>query len=700
MPFLLSVQRGLALALPLIMIGALALLLLNFPLPALQRTMDAALGESWRAACESLISGSVGIASLAVVCTFSGVMTAIHNQRHADQFVGPTMASVVVLSCFFVVTAPSVTSSWQTVFSIDRGLFVALCVAAAASKLYLALARLGPLQLPLAATGSDSVVREVLTIMPAGMATIIVFGVIRMLLVSWGITDLHGAARHILAAPFSGARDSLGFGAAFSGLCQLLWFFGVHGPNLLFSVEENILVPAGIANAAAIFTGNAPPYIFTKAFFDAFTRMGGSGCTLCLILAILWRSRDGGSRKLCLFALLPALCNVNEPLLFGIPMVLNPLYFMPFLLTPIVQTAAAYSATVLGLVPHTGAGATWTTPALLSGYAATGSMAGAVMQMVNLLLGAAMYAPFVRLSDRLGERQGRRLLRSLLDAACSSVLGPGGRKCLDRPGGEGRIAKLLANDLLKALAEDKQLFLEYQPQIDAVNGRVHGVEALLRWRHPVYGMIAPPIAVALAEDMQCINQLGLFVLTEACAQRAAWRGAVPETLTMSVNVVPQQILDPLFTQKVMDALEDAELPSELLEIEITESTVLEPDEKAMATLRRLREAGVRVAIDDFGMGHTSLRYLREFPVDTVKIDRSLTLGGPGGVNDHIVRSIVGLTRTLGISTVVEGVETLGQIEHFRTLGCGTFQGYFFSRPVDGEKCLKFILQWDCKEEVA
>jgi lactose/cellobiose-specific phosphotransferase system IIC component len=689
-PFFLSVQRGLALALPLIMIGALALLVKDFPLPALQDFLDGIFGTTWRLFCENLIAGSFGIASLAVLCAFSGVMTALENQRNTYQVVSPTMAMVIVLSCFFVVSAPGETASWRPFLSLDRGMMAALVVGATATTLYLRLCRLSFLRLPFGAVGHDPVVRDVLTVMPAGVLTILAFALIRLLFVAVGAVDLHEQLRHLLAIPFVGAGDSLGAGLAYSGLSQLFWFFGVHGPNLLFSVEEHILVPAGAANALAHTFGGVTPHIFTKAFFDAFTRMGGSGCTLCLILAVLLRSQDKGNRKLCLFALLPALCNVNEPLLFGIPLVLNPVYMIPFLLTPLLQTLLAFIATAFDFLPRTVGSPAWTSPALLSGFVATGSLAGPVMQVVNLMLGTLVYLPFVQLSDQLRSQQGKRMLDALAKVVESRTVGSHGRQCLDRPGEEGRIAKILAHDLERALQLDDQLFLVYQPQMNAIHNQVHGVEALLRWRHPVFGFIPPPVIIALAEDTAQISRLGHFILTEACSQRAAWKSLVADDLVMSVNVTPRQILDPYFDRRVADVLKEAGLLPTLLEVEITESTILEPDAPTLAMLRQLRQTGVRVSIDDFGMGHTSLRYLREFPVDTVKLDRSLTYASQRGINDHIVHSIVELSHTLGFMTVVEGVEEPEQLTHFLHLGCSTFQGYLFSRPVSGEDCLRYI----------
>jgi len=691
-PVFLAVQRGLVVSLPLIMVGAVALLLRDFPVPAVQRLFDAWFGPVWRAVCADCIAGSFGVASLAILCATSSSLAILHDQRHADRYVSPVMAAAVALSCFFVLAAPQTTGTWRSLFSLDRGLLLAVGVAVLGTGLLLQCTRIAWLRLPVRTVGADPLVCDVLTAMPAGMVTILCFGLARGLLVAAGITDLHAALRHVALLPCAVTGDSLGFGLLYTGLSQVLWFFGLHGPNILFCLEENVLAPAGLANAAAIAAGAPPSHVFTKAFFDVFTRMGGSGCTLCLIAAIVLTSRNRGYRKLCLFALLPALCNVNEPLLFGIPLVLNPIFFLPFLAAPLVQTLAAYAATLVGLVPYTVNNGAWTNPVFISGFATTGSLAGAVMQGVNLALGLAVYLPFVRLADQLRERQGKRVLGALSRAASSCATGPRGWKCLGRPGGEGAVAKALAGDLSQALAREA-LFLEYQPQVDVAARRVFGAEALLRWRHPVYGLIPPQLAVALAEDLGCIDRLGLFVLRRACARRAAWKGLVPPSLSMSVNVSPRQFADPDFGARVLETLAASGLEATQLVVEITEGSVLEPEARTVAALHWLRERGVRVAIDDFGMGHTSLRYLRDFPVDVIKIDRSLTLADSDGVRDHIVRSVVELGRSLGIRTVVEGVERPEQLKRFLGLGCGTFQGYLFSRPLSGPDCLAFLRSW-------
>lgn len=690
--FLLAVQRSLALTLPLILTGALVLMFKDFPLPLLQQWLDATLGTDWRVVCENIIAGTFRIASLAVLCAFGGVRTALHNQRHTDQLVSPTMGVVIVLACFFIFAGSEATN-----FSLDRGLLAALCIAAVACKMYLCLARVKGLRLPLGMAGNDPVIRDVMTVLPAGILTILFFAVGRFFLMKFSGSDVQSLFGNFVALPFVGASENdLAVGLTYSSLSQLFWFFGAHGPNLLFSVEENLLIPAGLANAAAVAAGENPTFIFTKPFFDAFTRMGGSGCTVCLIVAIFLKSKDGGTRKLGYFVLLPALCNVNEPLLFGLPLVLNPIYLLPFVLTPVLQTLTAYIATAQGWIPHTVGQSAWTMPALLSGYLATDSLAGALMQLFNLGCGTIIYLPFVMLADRISQRRGKGAVQALLQAAESHNPGPTGRRCIDRPGDEGRMAKALAHDMRSALERNNQFFLVYQPQINAIENRIHGVEALLRWSHPAYGMIPPSIIIALAEDIECIDRLGLSILEEACRRRVAWQGTVDDDLVMSVNIAPQQLLHRQFSENVFEILRKTGLAPHLLELEITEATTLEPAVFTVSQLHKLREKGIRVAIDDFGMGHTSLRYLREFPVDTVKIDRSLTITCREGANELIVQSIVELTRSLNIMTVVEGVDDQGQLDHFLHLGCSIFQGYLFSKPLAAEDCQQFFKAYEAR----
>ena len=423
-----------------------------------------------------------------------------------------------------------------------------------------------------------------------------------------------------------------------------------------------------------------------------FVHIGGSGSTLALILAILIKSKVINNRRLALIAALPALFNVNEVLLFGLPLVLNPIFAIPFLLAPLLQTAIAYGATFLHLAPMTVHDIHWTSPLIFGGFAATGSWAGAVLQVVCLAVGTLVYLPFVELANIIHARRFQRSMKVLMDAAEGAAGREPGKRCIDLPGQEGVLAKALAADLANALDRDDQIFLVYQPQVDAESGRAVGAEVLLRWKHPVHGLIPPHVAVALAEDTSLIARLGLRVLSEACIQHAVLLGKGVSDAVLSVNMSAAQFEEDDLVAQITAVLEQTGLSPHMLKLEITESIALKPDARSVSMLRDLRAMGVRVAIDDFGMGHTSLRYLREFPVDTVKIDRSFTQESADGINDHIISSNVQLCEALEIQIIVEGVETEAQLERFRAHRCSLFQGYFFSRPLSGEAYIDYFLE--------
>lgn len=690
-PYFIAIRRGLALSLPLIMVGALALLLRNPPTAGMRQVLMEAFGARLDAFCDSVLAGTVGIGSLVALFGFADVLAQLYNQRGGHRVVNPTVAAVVVVSCFFTLIAPDADASLMASLSLGQGLFGALLVASLGGSLFLKLCGIRRLRIPSHHLSNDLLVGDVLSVMPAGMLTILTFALLKAGMAWAGWPQLTAALGALLATPYSEVANSLLFGLGYETVAQVLWLFGIHGPNALYAVHQHILEPATQANAAAVASGGQPQFIFTYHFFAVFARMGGSGGTLSLILALLMSRRTLRGRKMALVVMLPALFNVNEPLLFGLPLVLNPVYAIPFLLTPLVQILIAYAATIADLMPKTGYPVAWTTPALFSGYAATGSVWGAVVQLIGLAVGAAIYLPFVRMADVLSARRSQDVLASLLRIVESPEVSLKCRRCLDLPGDEGRMAVALASDLEAAIKKEGQIFLEFQPQVDCTTGRVFGAEALLRWQHPVLGRVAPPIVVALADDIGQIDQLGLRILSLACRQRAAWRDILPDDFVVAVNLSPRQLLNCRLYRNVLDILQREGLSATQLELEITESTMLLPDINAIGNLKQLREAGVKVALDDFGMGHTSLHYLRELPLDTVKIDRSLADVSAGSVNEHIVRSIASLSRTLNLSTVVEGVETEQQLKRLSALGCDRFQGYFFSRPLAPSVCQQFVL---------
>ncbi len=244
---------------------------------------------------------------------------------------------------------------------------------------------------------------------------------------------------------------------------------------------------------------------------------------------------------------------------------------------------------------------------------------------------------------------------------------------------------------LRAAIEREELALYYQPQVNIDTGRVVGVEALVRWPHPDRGLVAPLEFIPIAEDTGLILHLGKWVLRTACAQSKGWQEAGLPPLRMAVNLSARQFRQSDLPEMIAEILEETGLDPQLLELEITEGTAMRDVEFTTATLSRLKGMGVHVSIDDFGTGYSSLGYLRQFPVDELKIDRSFIDDLPSDPDDSaIVATIIGLARTLNLRVVAEGVETEEQLAFLKGQQCEEMQGYLFSRPVPAEELEKIL----------
>jgi diguanylate cyclase (GGDEF)-like protein/PAS domain S-box-containing protein len=244
----------------------------------------------------------------------------------------------------------------------------------------------------------------------------------------------------------------------------------------------------------------------------------------------------------------------------------------------------------------------------------------------------------------------------------------------------------LENDLRRALQKG-ELSVHYQPIIELKAGCTVAHEALLRWQHPDRGLVLPSEFVQLAEDTGLILGIGEWVLREAC-RWATFIGA-ERGLTVSVNLSARQFHDPKLAKLVAQALEESGLPPRLLELEITESTLMQHTEVTLATLGKLKRLGISLSVDDFGTGYSSLAYLKRFPVDKLKIDRSFVADLPGDKDAQaIIAAIVGLARALGLQVVAEGVETESQMEFLQRCGCDFIQGFLAGRPLDADTAAK------------
>ncbi|GAA4425553.1 putative bifunctional diguanylate cyclase/phosphodiesterase [Acidovorax lacteus] len=290
---------------------------------------------------------------------------------------------------------------------------------------------------------------------------------------------------------------------------------------------------------------------------------------------------------------------------------------------------------------------------------------------------------------------GDALLRCA-DAALHHArrIGPGMVQCYD-PAMDSRALEILQRErLLREAIATGAFVLHFQPQTDLRTGELCGLEALVRWRHPHRGIVGPQEFIGFCEARGLISPIGRWVLREACRQMKAWLDAGWPQVPVAVNLSALEFRQRDMVAEVAEVLQSTGLPPSCLEIELTESVLMHPEDGAQDTLNALKALGVRIAIDDFGTGYSSLAYLKRYPLDQIKIDRSFVMDTPDNADDvAIVTAIVQMARSLQLQTVAEGVETQAQVELLRALGCDICQGHVVAAPMEAAALAAWWEAW-------
>ncbi|WP_009632093.1 putative bifunctional diguanylate cyclase/phosphodiesterase [Synechocystis sp. PCC 7509] len=241
--------------------------------------------------------------------------------------------------------------------------------------------------------------------------------------------------------------------------------------------------------------------------------------------------------------------------------------------------------------------------------------------------------------------------------------------------------------------QNKEMFLQYQPQICLHSGKIIGVEALLRWISPIHGFVSPAKFIPIAEETGLIISIGEWVLRTACTQNRSWQLAGLPLIKMAVNISSRQFKEQNLVELTNQVLQETDLEANYLELEITESLIIENVQQAINTMNQLHDMGITLSLDDFGTGYSSLNYLKRLPIDILKIDQSFVRELVADSDDAaIVKAIISLAHNLKLSVIAEGVETQAQLEYLQKNGCDKIQGYYISRPVSAEALAKLLQQ--------
>ena len=681
-----AIRRGLLLVFPLIIIGSFAVLLANLPFINYNDSIPGFSSISWKNLSEYVLGGTFGIISLCIVAAVSYFIAAADIEA-VNGKLNPLIASVLSIACYVIVATSRLKDATE-ILTDQKSIFLAIITAIISAELYIFLYNSKFFKIDKIRIYEEPVIPQaLLSILPA-VVVVVLFIVIKIISVQAGFDNVNELLYHYFTKLILMFGSKLLLILFFVLMNQLFWFFGVHGnfvltPSLFEVFNQNAKI-----NEQALAAGNLPTEFFSKPFLDVYVLIGGSGATICLLLALFIAARKSNTVQLVRISMFPAIFNINEIIIFGLPIVLNPLFFIPFLLAPIVLTLVALAAYKTGLVPPVINEVTWTMPPILNAWQATKSWKGIALQIFNLCLGTLIYLPFVRLNEIRKDRETSETYENLLKLVNKKMFdnNPG---ILKRNDQIGNLARAISKEIREAI--DKDGFrLEYQPQMDD-EGTVTGVEALLRWEHSKFGMVPPLLVVAVAEEAGLMNDLGRWVLRCALQQLGDWNRSGVRGLRMSVNISPTQLHDKLLPEALKKYMIKYDIDPSDIELEITECVAMEMDNLTAHNFAMLKEAGIGLAMDDFGMGYTSLLYIRNFDISTVKIDGSLTRDILEDRNCRdIISSLVFLCNSMNIKVIAEYVEVEGQKEILGLLGCKGYQGYFFSPPLPPDSCLEYV----------
>lgn len=419
---LVAVRDGFAAIMPIIIAGSMGVLINN-----LQITSDAATdpyqmlmnsifgGTDWKNFGGNIWWGTFAIMSLFIVFTVAYNLAKSYN-------LNPMSVGVLAFSTYFVFVPQAVNATlgdkvgdlvvpaelvgqqvgaWGNInwgFTNSGALFAAILVAIVVTELFRILSKSKALVITMPEGVPPAVAKAFAALLPS-LIILSLAALAQMFL--FNKEALVMLINNSIQKPIVAIGTSFGGALAIAFLNHFLWFFGLHGSNILEPVMQAINLTAIDANVAAVTAGTPAPFIVTKSFFDAFVYMGGSGTTIALLAAIYVGSKRKHYRMMANLGVGPGLFNINEPVIFGLPIVLNPIYFIPFILTPMVLTTVAYVATAVGIVPHTIAVIPWVMPPILGGFLATGgSVMGAALAAVNLFIAFVIYMPFVLLAEK------------------------------------------------------------------------------------------------------------------------------------------------------------------------------------------------------------------------------------------------------------------------------------------------------------
>lgn len=680
-----SIKQGMILAIPAIMTGSTALVILNLPIKAYQEYLSGLFNGEVTNILNFINDSTLGIISLIILLTISYSYGKIYGSKYT------VLVPIVAMCSFLVFSHGNEFNSYIEIFK-TKWLFTSIIVSMTSSVLFVKLTESFVTSVKFHTEGADADFNMVVSAIVPFIIVVFLFSIFRVIMISLiGSSNFQDIFYNLFSNVFNKMGTNLMSALLFIFLMHFMWFFGIHGSNVLDTVAKNLFENSMAININLVNNNQLPTEIFTKTFFDTMVLLGGCGSLLCLVIAIFLSEKRINVRKLAKIASIPALFNINEMLVFGIPIVFNYIMFVPFVITPIILTITSYVAMSTGIVPCTVSAVEWTSPIFLSGYMSTGSIRGSLLQVFNLCVGVMIYIPFIKMSQNRYTYMFKNNIENLTNLLKRYELTGEQPNLLNHNGKIGSISKMLASDLKFAMKRG-EIELFYQPQVN-YNGNVVGVEGLLRWKHSIGGFIYPPLVIILAKEEGFLDELGEYIINKACIDLKKSEKLLRNPVKFSVNISPDQLDDPKLPEQIKNIISSNDINPNMLGIEITEQIALSGSQIIIERINAIHNLGIKLIMDDFGMGHSSLIYLQNNNFDIVKLDGSLVKEIlTNKRSSEIIMTIVNLSKNLDFDIVVEYVENIDQRDKLYGLGCEIYQGYYYSKAIPFEEFVEYANQ--------
>lgn len=673
-----ALRKGLIMLIPTLMVGSIALMIMHLPIDAwknvLPKILDGALLEILDFIYKSCFQlFSVLLAITICICYVTNKKEKQLTQNGLEDCIILSVVTVATLAGYSGIQYAD-TFGAQSLGTTNT--FSAIIIAMSSCYLYFLIKERKIFRVKNAGADADrAYLVAVDGILPA-VLILAFFAVIHQLF-RWlfDVNTLQELMALILEKCINSDSRGILIGALMLFVEHTLWFFGIHGGNVLEPINQKFET---IEQAS----------VYSKSFHDIFVIMGGCGTALCLVFSLLIFARKKNLKKIAKLACPSVVFNISELVVFGIPVIFNPIFLIPHILVPMACYFISYFAIYIGLVPYIVKSVDWTAPVILSGYQATGSVAGSLLQIVCITAGVFIYRPFIRLYEERLDQKLAENVKDLVKELQAQEEANTITSLTARHDALGNVARMLAADLKEAI-EKNQLYLMYQPQVDEQEACI-GAEALMRWNHPIVGMVYPPLIIQLAKETNMLSKMEEMLFNTAADAIKQIQEKVPGEFKISINITNESLAWEGFETCLAGCVKKHEIPGEKLWLEITEQDALSSSVDISNKLNKLKENKHKFLIDDFGMGHTSLAYLQTNYFEIVKLDGSLTRDVlENKRNREIISSIVYLGQSLDFKIIAEYVETKEQRDKLAELGCNGFQGYLYSKPL----LLADLIQW-------